>query len=89
VHGPLVVPEAALLGRPVVALVTGEGDETVLRHLVHLQAVGLGRLVIAMGTLLSKSTALLWVSSTVMCNCPVKVPLLLNYLFLYVANLHS
>jgi hypothetical protein len=26
VHGPLVVPEAALLGRPVVALVAGEGD---------------------------------------------------------------
>jgi hypothetical protein len=50
VHGPLVVPEAALLGRPVVALVTREGDETVLRHLVHLQAVGLGRLVTVMGT---------------------------------------
>ncbi len=48
-HGPLVVPEAALLGRPVVALVTREGDQTVLRHLVHLQAVGLGRLVASEG----------------------------------------
>ncbi len=55
-HGPLVVPEAALLGRPVVALVTGEGDETVLRHLVHLQAVGLGGLITAMGMLRSKCT---------------------------------
>jgi hypothetical protein len=44
-----VVPEAALLGRPVVALVTREGDETVLRHLVHLQAVGLGGLVASEG----------------------------------------
>ena len=43
-HSALVVPQAALLGRPVVALVAGEGDETVLRHLVHLQAVGLGGL---------------------------------------------
>ncbi len=53
-HGPLVVPEAALLGRPVVALVTGERDETVLRHLVHLQAVGLGRLATVTGMLLPK-----------------------------------
>jgi hypothetical protein len=51
-----VVPEAALLGRPVVALVTREGDETVLRHLVHLQAVGLSRLATVMGMLRSKCT---------------------------------
>ncbi len=55
-HGPLVVPEAALLGRPVVALVAGKGDETVLGHLVHLQAVGLSGLVTVMGMLLLKCT---------------------------------
>ncbi len=55
-HGPLVVPEAALLGCPVVALVTREGDETVLGHLVHLQAVGLGGLITVMGMLLLKCT---------------------------------
>jgi hypothetical protein len=56
VHGPLVVPEAALLGRPVVALVTREGDQTVLGHLVHLQAVGLGGLAKVMGMLRWKCT---------------------------------
>ncbi len=47
VHRPLVVSQAALHGGLVVALVAGEGDETVLGHLVHLEAVGLGGLVLA------------------------------------------
>jgi len=46
-HRPLVVSQAALHRGLVVALVAGEGDETVLGHLVHLEAVGLGGLVLA------------------------------------------
>ena len=47
-HRPFVIPQAALHRGLVVALITGEGDEAVLGHLVDLEAVGLGGLVLAL-----------------------------------------
>jgi len=48
VHRSFVISQAALHGGLVVALIAGEGDEAVLRHLVHLEAVGLGGLILAL-----------------------------------------
>ena len=47
-HSSLMVSETSFLGCPVVAFVAGEGDPGVLGHLVDLQTVGLGGLVVAL-----------------------------------------
>jgi hypothetical protein len=47
-HSSLVISQTALLRRPIIALVAGEGDPSVLGHLVHLETVGLRGLIVAL-----------------------------------------
>jgi hypothetical protein len=47
-HSSLVISQTALLCRPIIAFVAGEGDASVLGHLVHLETVGLRGLIVAL-----------------------------------------